>query len=154
VIRELYDDHAGALHNYFVKLGHSGADAEDIVQETMLRAWRHVETIDLDQARPWLFTVARRVAIDMHRKRAVRPVTVPGDFEVGGGGVADGGIQRIIDRETCAEVLAALPRAQREVLVLRHICNLTVHETAEQLGIPPGTVRSREFYARRLVGAR
>ena len=76
-LRVLHDEHAGALWHYVFRLTHDRARAEDIVQETLLRAWR----TDLDDdgtgsVRAWLFTVAHRVAIDAYRARSARPQEV------------------------------------------------------------------------------
>src|SRR5437867_3713101 len=67
LMRALHDQHARALWSYAVHLtGGDRARAEDVVQETMLRAWRHPRVLDQSQgsARAWLFTVARRIVID------------------------------------------------------------------------------------------
>ena len=79
VLRALVDQHGPALLGYAQRL--TGGDlgrAEDIVQETLLRAWRHQDSLTGDRgaARPWLFAVARRIAIDAHRRRRARPAEV------------------------------------------------------------------------------
>ena len=69
MMRVLYDEHAAALWRYALRLTGDRARAEDVVQETLLRAWRHPEvTADVDRsARAWLFTVARNMIIDERR---------------------------------------------------------------------------------------
>jgi len=74
-MRALHNDHAGALWSYAMHLTSGDrAHAEDVVQETLLRAWRHPRVLDQSQgsARAWLFTVARRIAIDGWRAAAAR----------------------------------------------------------------------------------
>src|SRR4051794_41714517 len=75
-LRRLWDEHAGALLAYCVRLtGGDRGRAEDVVQETLLQAWRHPEALDpaRGSARPWLLTVARRLVIDQWRGRPARP---------------------------------------------------------------------------------
>ena len=73
LMRVLYDEHGPALWRYAVRLTGDPARAEDVVQETLLRAWQHPEVTDGDRsARAWLFTVARNMIIDERRRRPVR----------------------------------------------------------------------------------
>src|SRR3954451_25151251 len=78
-LRALYDAHAPALLGDVVRLtsGDRGR-AEDVVQETLLRAWQHPEAAHpgRGEIRPWLFTVARHLAVDAHRARGARPPEV------------------------------------------------------------------------------
>src|SRR6202453_4804332 len=78
-VRALYAEHGGALLRYALHL--TGGDrqrAEDLVQETIVRAWRHPEALADRPARPWLFAVARNLAVDAHRARKSRPNEVVG----------------------------------------------------------------------------
>ena len=78
-LRALYDGHAPVLLAYALRLTDGDRTrAEDIVQETLLRAWRNLDRLDEDAGpvRPWLFTVAQRLAIDAHRARRARPPEV------------------------------------------------------------------------------
>ena len=71
-LRRLWDDHAGPLLGFVLRLtGGDRGRAEDVVQETLLQAWRHPEALDPARGpiRPWLLTVARRVVIDQYRAR-------------------------------------------------------------------------------------
>ena len=73
LMRVLYDEHAAALWRYAVRLTGDQARAEDVVQETLLRAWQHPEVTDGDRsARAWLFTVARNMIIDERRSARFR----------------------------------------------------------------------------------
>src|ERR1700727_2621333 len=77
-VRQLYSLHASALHSYVQRFCPDRANADDIVQETFIRAWRHLPQLSADDRpiRPWLFRVARNLLIDADRAARSRPVTV------------------------------------------------------------------------------
>jgi RNA polymerase sigma-70 factor (ECF subfamily) len=151
-LRALYDEHAGAVLRFAVRL--TGGDlgrAEDIVQETLLRAWRQRDALDAQRGslRPWLFTVARRIAIDAHRARGARPTEV-GDSVLSAVPAADE-IDRGLDRLIVADALQALSVEHRAVIVETYFHGRSVGEAAVVLGVPVGTVKSRTFYALRAL---
>lgn len=151
-LRELYDAHAGALLAYAIRLtGGDRGRAEDVVQETLLRAWRHRHALDESRGplRPWLFTVAHHVAIDAYRARAARPAEV-GDAVLEAVPSADD-IDARLDRLLIADALTALSAEHRSVLIETYYRGRSVAEAAEALGVPPGTVKSRTFYALRAL---
>src|ERR1700729_3020388 len=76
VIRELYSSHAKALHGYVERFCPDRASADDIVQETFIRAWRHLSQLSADDRpiRPWLFRVARNLLTDADRAARSRPM--------------------------------------------------------------------------------
>ena len=151
-LRALYDEHAAALFGFALHLssGDRGR-AEDIVQETLVRAWQHLpeEQPQRRPVRPWLFTVARRIAIDQHRKTQARP------SEVAGGGAdqillaapGDTDLEDSLDRIVILDALAALSVEHRVILMETYYAGHTVAEAARVLQIPVGTVKSRTFYA-------
>jgi len=131
--------------------------AEDIVQETMLRAWRHPEVVGdgTRPIRPWLITVTRRVAIDMWRARA-RIEETADDAETD----RPDPVEPIEQAVTALDVRAALAQLtpeHRDVIVAMYLHDRSVAEVAEALGIPAGTVKSRTYYGlrqlRRLLSA-
>ena len=77
-IRQLYSHYASALHAYVQQFCPDRASADDIVQETFIRAWRHLPQLSADDRpiRPWLFRVARNLLIDADRATRARPATV------------------------------------------------------------------------------
>ncbi|NUR58732.1 MAG: sigma-70 family RNA polymerase sigma factor, partial [Catenulispora sp.] len=78
-LRSLYADHAGPLLGYVLKLTNGDrGQAEDVVQETFLRAWQHAEAFEPDRGSPraWLCTVARNIVVDHARARRSRPQEV------------------------------------------------------------------------------
>jgi RNA polymerase sigma-70 factor, ECF subfamily len=126
---------------------HERPAAEDLLQETMLRAWRHLETMPEgeESARRWLFTVARRVAIDAARMRQVRPAEVTLD-EAGSVAVADTS-DSALALQSVVEAFRGLSVDHRNVLTELYLRGASVDEAAERLGVPPGTVKSRAHYA-------
>jgi RNA polymerase sigma-70 factor (ECF subfamily) len=151
-LRELYDAHAGALLAYAIRLtnGDRGR-AEDVVQETLVRAWRHRDALDEERGpiRPWLFTVAHHVAIDAYRARAARPTEV-GDAVLAAVPSADD-IDASLDRLLIADAMSALSPEHRVVILETYYRGRSVAEAAVALGVPPGTVKSRTFYALRAL---
>jgi RNA polymerase sigma-70 factor, ECF subfamily len=149
-VSELWRTHGSALLRFAQKLTLGDRQrAEDIVQETLLRAWRHPEVLGTGRTpiRPWLFTVARRIAIDMWRARARTDE------------ITDGTQPDLPDPTDCIEraitaldvraALATLSPAHRQIITEIYYNNHSVAETAAILGIPPGTVKSRAHYATR-----
>ena len=150
LMRALYDEHASALLGYVLRLTSGDRQrAEDIVQETLLRAWLHPEAIASRPARPWLFAVARNLAVDAHRARRARPAEV-GEHALSLAAVPDEA-DRVLESWAVADALATLRPDHRRVLLETYYRGRSVAETAAVLGIPPGTVKSRAFYALRAL---
>ena len=145
-IRALYAEHGGALLRYAMHL--TGGDrqrAEDLVQETIVRAWRHPEALADRPARPWLFAVARNLAVDAYRARQSRPPEVGQTaFETL---PAQDDADRTLESWAVAEALASLRPDHRTVIVETYYRGCSVAEAAATLGIPAGTVKSRTYYA-------
>jgi len=151
MIRALYAEHGRALLAYATRLTGDPAAAEDVVQETIVRAWKHPEVLVDSQRpiRPWLFTVVRNLVTDRVRARAARPVEsaetlahqpVEQDHSDG-----------VVDSLVVMAALDRLSAPQRDVLVQLYYQGRTVTEAADVLGIPPGTVKSRSYHALRAL---
>jgi RNA polymerase sigma-70 factor, ECF subfamily len=150
LMRALYSEHAGPLLRYAMHLMSGDRQrAEDIVQETLLRAWQHPEAIADRPARPWLFAVARNLAIDAYRAKRARPHEVgEAALEVlPGSDDAD----RALESWAVADALGELRPEHRNVLLETYYRGKSVAEAASSLGIPAGTVKSRTFYALRAL---
>jgi RNA polymerase sigma-70 factor, ECF subfamily len=147
VISELYSLYAKALRRYVTQFFPDPASAEDIVQETFIRAWRHLPRLSADDrpVRPWLYRVARNLMIDANRAARARPMTVPGQSagEIG----TDSGMEEILDRQLVSAALRHLSPAHQTVLVETFYRGGTMAAVARELGIPHGTARSRLHYA-------
>ncbi|WP_368671776.1 sigma-70 family RNA polymerase sigma factor [Jatrophihabitans endophyticus] len=151
-LRALYDEHATALLGFALRLtGGDRGRAEDVVQDTLVRAWQNRAALDgaAGSIRPWLFTVARRIAIDQHRRRNARPQEVTGTAgDVALMSAADSAdVEAGLDRIVVLDALSALSPDHRDVIVQTYYAGRTVAEAAQQLGVPVGTVKSRSFYA-------
>ena len=126
--------------------------AEDHLQETLLRAWRHLDVLDLDadRVRPWLFTVARRVAIDAARARTVRPKEI-GTIDLTTVPANDCPIERFIAGHDVRKALRALSEDHRRVLLEVYVRGRSTREAADVLNVPEGTVKSRTHHALRAL---
>lgn len=150
--RVIYQRHGSALLHFAQGLTLGDVHgAEDIVQEAVLRAWRHADRLNSTPGltRPWLFTVVRRLAIDAHRTRRARPVDlIPAalDREV----VGDSS-ERTLTAQVLLRAMADLAQPHREVLVHRYCLDRSIEETANELNLPAGTVKSRSSHALRAL---
>ncbi|NBM18495.1 sigma-70 family RNA polymerase sigma factor [Streptomyces sp. GC420] len=148
--RDIYRLHGKALLRFARSLVMGDTHlAEDIVQEAVLRAWRHSDRLrgTPGLTRPWLFTVVRRLAIDTHRTRRTRP-TECHVSAMESHVVPDSG-ERTLTALVLKGALATLAPAHREIIVHRFLLDLSVKETAAELDIPAGTVKSRSSKALR-----
>jgi len=146
-VRQLYARHAPALRRYVERFCPDRSGADDIVQETFIRAWRHLPQLSSGDfpVRPWLFRVARNLLIDADRAARSRPVTVrPQPAEEGRN---DTGLDRVLDHQLVTGALHQLSPAHRAVLVETFYGGRTLAKVARQLGIPDSTARSRLHYA-------
>ena len=149
VITQLYKDNGSFVLGYVTGLLRDRYLAEDVVQETMLRAWRHCAGFSPEKGsvRGWLMRVAHNIAMDKIRMRQSRPAEVA---------QYDSSLALVEDHAdsvvTAVQVRAALERlspAHRVVVEQMYLNGCTAREAAERLGIPEGTVFSRAFYALR-----
>jgi RNA polymerase sigma-70 factor, ECF subfamily len=151
LLRELHDQHAGALWAYVVTLTNGDrARAQDVVQETLLRAWRNPHVLDQSQgsSRSWLFTVAKRIVIDEWRASRSRPETVTDELPER---PTDDLAERVVDRQLVTTALRTLSREHREVLLECYFRGASVAQAAVTLDVAPGTVKSRTHYALRAL---
>lgn len=148
-IAELADEHGMALLAYVQRLvGGDCATAEDIVQETLIKAWQHPEAFlpSRGSARGWLFTVARNLAMDCHRRRSRFPEVFGFGHE---GTPQHDWIDTVLDRHLIDAALGELTREHREVITEVYLEGVTVEDAAQRLGVPAGTVKSRAHYGLR-----
>ncbi|MBB5959275.1 RNA polymerase sigma-70 factor (ECF subfamily) [Saccharothrix tamanrassetensis] len=151
LIRSLYEEHGRALLAYATRLTGDRAAAEDVVQETLVRAWRHPDALvnGRGSVRGWLLTVTRNIVTDRIRARAARPREVAET-------PATPPVERdhadsVVNSVVVLEALDRLSSDHRDVLVEIYFRGRTVTEAAQALGVPPGTVKSRSHYALRAL---
>jgi RNA polymerase sigma-70 factor (ECF subfamily) len=151
---ELVDRYAGSLFRLAVALVGNEADAEDVVQETILGAFRHMGAFQRrSSVKTWLFRILSKRAARCHRSRRRHP-TVPfretsEASELTPGHAADASAaDRIDTRLDILETIGALSTPHQQVVVLRELEGMSYAEIAEVLNVPRGTVESRLFRAR------
>jgi RNA polymerase sigma-70 factor (ECF subfamily) len=146
-----FQANAQPLYGYLLKLTHGQRElAEDLLQETMLRAWNKLAELPTDASviRRWLFIVARHLVIDRVRARQSRPAEICTE-DISWARSTDDAFDGLMDSFTVRDALRRLTPEHRRVLVELYYSDASVAEVASRIGIPPGTVRSRSFYALR-----
>jgi RNA polymerase sigma-70 factor (ECF subfamily) len=147
LLRSLYAEHAAALLRHVLRLTNDLQRAEDIVQETLLRAWLHPGVFVDRPARPWLWAVARNLAGDLHRARLARPYEVE-ETALELLAVPDE-VERALDSWIVGDALQLLRPDHRGVILEIYYSGKTAAQAAVALGIPVGTVKSRTYCALR-----
>ncbi|MFD9048101.1 sigma-70 family RNA polymerase sigma factor [Streptomyces zaomyceticus] len=147
LIRSVYEEHGGALLAYATRLTGDRATAEDVVQETLIRAWRHTDALvnGKGSVRGWLLTVARNIITDRYRAKAARPAEVAESPATPP--VEEDHADSVVDTMTVLGALDRLTPEHRDVLTELYYRERSVAEAADTLGIPAGTVKSRSHYA-------
>ncbi len=154
--------HIGALKTFAYHLCYNEEDANDLVQETYMKAYRFIEKYEPGtNSKAWLFKILKNVFINWYRRGTKRPTTVDFEEDLTYQGSSDGGFggffdlrTEIFEKEFGDEVVTALeslPTAFKTVILLCDIEQFSYEEIAEILGIPIGTVRSRLFRARNML---
>jgi RNA polymerase sigma-70 factor (ECF subfamily) len=160
VFRAYVEPELPVLFRVAMTLTGSSADAEDLVQETVIRAFRAIDRFDGRHPRAWLLTILRNTNMNMHRRR--RPDLVEDWDAVGDARPAFGAGQHVSAEETVLDdilnedleaAVNSLDDRFRTVLLLIDVDRLTYAEAAETLGVPLGTVMSRLSRARDRVRA-
>jgi RNA polymerase sigma-70 factor, ECF subfamily len=130
-------------------------DAEDLVQDTMLRAFRSIDGFDGRYPRAWLMTIMRNAEINRHRRRRPSLLTAAQqslpDPAADGGATAESEVMDLTFDEAVEEAFQHLSPDFREVIELVDLGGLTYAEAAEVAGIPQGTLMSRLHRARARV---
>lgn len=160
-----------ALYGVALRLTGNSANAEDLVAETVIKAWSCIDRLeDRSKWRPWVFRILRNEFISNYRKQSIRPVETSYDEQTGG--EADSIASMLIEQPdeflnwwACPEreyingllgdqirdAISQLPDVFRMTIILINVEGLSYDETSVVLGIPPGTVRSRMKRGRTLL---
>ena len=162
------EQHIDAMYSVALRLTRKGADAEDLVAEAVAKAWGSIHSLnDRARFRPWLFRILHNTFVSDYRKKSVRPTETSlddnGEEDLAGllNEQSDDFLvwwsnpERTFFNDLLGEQLLAaienLPEAFRTVVILVNVEGFTYDETAEVLGIAPGTVRSRMKRGRTLL---
>ncbi|MGV0626946.1 sigma-70 family RNA polymerase sigma factor [Mycolicibacter minnesotensis] len=152
-MKALYDEHAATLWRYALHLTGDAGRAEDVVQETLLRAWQHPEVIgDVERSpRAWMCTVARNMIIDERRSAQFRHVIASLDTGTTPEQPTRDEVDTVLDRMLIADAMTHLSVDHRAVIDRSYYRGWTTGQTADDLGIAEGTVKSRLHYAVRAL---
>lgn len=142
-------DHRDGLVSYAERMIGDHGLAEDIVQETIVRAWRNIDRLlgMEGSIRGWLFTVTRHLVVDWVRKPSARREVVGVTYTEPAS--ATDGTEAVHDALVASPLLGRLSPEHRAVLVCTYLWDRSIKETAEILGVPVGTVKSRQHNALR-----
>ena len=150
LLRALHDAHGPALFRYVARLTGDYTLAQDVVQEALLRAWKHPEILEQGDgpARAWLFAVARNIVIDERRSaHSRREITTD---ELPEGESLDE-TESNLDAWLLSDALSSLSEQHRSAIVSAYYLGHSVAEIARQEEVPEGTVKSRLHYAVRAL---
>jgi RNA polymerase sigma-70 factor, ECF subfamily len=150
---ELYSRYARRVYGLGLHLLGDQGLAEDLVQETFVRLWRSAPRFDPARAsvRTFLFTLARRAAVDLWRRRRAAPQALEPESEPT---VDDDAFDALLLALDVRAALDLLTPKHREVLELHYDHGLTQQQIAGKLGVPLGTVKTRTYHALRALKAR
>ena len=148
----LYTEHYSVLLSFVLRYVHDRHRAEDLVQETLLRAWKHIDHLDPDpsRTRSYLLTIARNVVTNAWRAEQRRPHLVTDEAAVNAVPSADN-VDQLVEGWLVAEALERLSADHRAVVQAMYYEGQTVADAARQLSVPEGTVKSRAYYAVRAL---
>jgi RNA polymerase sigma-70 factor, ECF subfamily len=149
-LESLYAEHGAMVTAYVTRmLRGDRARAEDVMQETLLRAWQNADRLEQTSVpvRAWLVRVAHNVVVDGIRAARARPAEAPGASPEGSSDMDD--TENLLNSLAVTDALRRLAPEHRAVLTHLYYLGSSVSETARALEIPPGTVKSRAFYGLR-----
>ncbi len=151
IVRAVYGRFGGAVHTVAMSILGDAGRAADVVQATFVNAWQAADRFDPSrELGPWLYTIARRQAIDSYRRERRSEPTDPSELDI---------VQPPPSLEQAWEVwqvrlaLDQLPPEERDVVRLSWYGGLAHPEIAERLGVPIGTVKSRSFRAHKRLAS-
>ncbi|GLW57484.1 sigma-70 family RNA polymerase sigma factor [Kitasatospora phosalacinea] len=151
LVRDVYDRYGPLLVRYATRLlDGDWHKAEDIIQETAVRAWKHGRSLGDrgEHVRPWLYAVTRNLVIDHHRARRTRPLELVPVEDLD---ASWDSTESTLTTHAVLGALRELNEQQRTVIRLMYYLECSVAQAAEYLDVPPGTVKSRAFYAVRAL---
>ena len=151
VLRSLYAEHSASLRSQAQRMLSDPHQAEDVVQETMLRAWRKLDTLNPERGSVggWLRRVSYNIAVDRLRAKRARPPEVDESYTSTAASSVTDHADAAVNSAFVARALATLTPSHRAVLHQLYFADRTCAEAAKVLGIREGTVKSRLYHALR-----
>lgn len=147
-LREVYDRYGGAVHTAALAVLGDRQLAAEAAQVTFLKAWRSADRFDASRPlAPWLYSIARRAAIDVGRRERRHAGTGP--LVESDAVTTTLGIEHAWEAWQVRSAVDRLGPDERDVVRLQHFEQLTHREIGERLGMPVGTVKSRSHRAHR-----
>ncbi len=144
-LEDLYGNFYKEMLAYCTAMTKSGASAEDLVQETYLRAFTHwddLEDLSRAQRRAWLYRTARNLFIDQVRKQSRETSADENQLAVAA-------VEEDLSQAAVAQLIARLPESEKPIFVMRYFEGYNARELGEIFNLPPATVRSRLASAKR-----
>jgi RNA polymerase sigma-70 factor (ECF subfamily) len=155
-IRAVYREYSRLVFAVSLRVLGDRTLAEEATQQTFVQAWRAAGSFDPGrELGPWLATIARRAAIDVHRRESRRTSRALDDLAAGDPALVSlpPEAEQVYDIWEVRRVVDELPDDEREVVRLQHFDGMTHTEISERLGLPVGTVKSRSFRAHKRLAA-
>jgi RNA polymerase sigma-70 factor (ECF subfamily) len=149
-MQRIFQERSGALLRFLRRINSGRPDiVEDLLQETMLRVWRHIGRLpdSDDHIQPWLFTIARNVSADEARKRRRRPQEFRGDYDLRNYPGMTDPMSVVIAADSMLEAYHALSPERQRALEEIYFYRRRAGDAAAILNVPLGTAKSRAFYA-------
>ncbi|MET9966035.1 sigma-70 family RNA polymerase sigma factor [Streptomyces sp. NPDC006356] len=151
-LRALYEEQAGPLYTYAVRLlGGDRYRAEDVVQEALLRCWRTQDLTSGRSLRPWLFKVARNLVVDDYRLRKARLQEVGANAWLEDLVTSRDEVEWLLSSMVLRDAFRHLSTNHRQALYETYFSGRTMSEAGQVLGVPSGTVKSRVHHAIRAL---
>jgi RNA polymerase sigma-70 factor (ECF subfamily) len=146
-VREIYRRYGGVVFGIAMKILRDRGHAEDAAQQAFVKAWRAADRVDPSRdIGPWLYTITRRVAIDVYRRERRHGAVELDDRELA---VLPPSIEGAWEEWQVRLAVESLPKDESDILKHVYFLGYTQEETAERLDIPVGTVKSRSHRAHR-----
>jgi len=148
----LYTEDYAVLLGFICRYVQDRYKAEDLVQETLLRAWKNIDRLGADpgRRRSYVLAIGRNVVIDAWRAEQCRPHLVNDEAAIASLPSADN-VDQLVDGWLVAEALERLSRHHQAVVRAIYYQGQSVADAARQLSVPEGTVKSRTYYAVRAL---
>jgi RNA polymerase sigma-70 factor (ECF subfamily) len=151
ILSEVYGEFGKPIYSLAYRILGDHGRSEEVVQMTMLKAWRGAGRFDPDkEMAPWLYTIARRAAIDVYRRERRHPVSGESETDIA---ILPPSLDQTWEAWQVHMALNKITEEEREIMRCTHFLGMTHEQAAKYLEIPVGTVKSRSHRAHaRLAG--